>query len=119
MPLRARRRRRSARRHDSGDFIMPNVNKRRFKRINAQDEAAALLEIRTRGARCLPALIAAIDVTYPELRRELLQNIVRGWSYEHIRCVQGYVPLNRADFYGCRRKAIAIYAQIRRREEGP
>lgn len=98
---------------------MPNVNKRRFRRINAQAEAEALKELRTGDARCLPALVAAIDVTYPALRKELLQNIVRGWSYERIRCVQGYVPLNRADFYGCRRKAIAIYTQIRRREEGP
>ena len=91
--------------------------KRRFKRtITRATEQAVLEDIRHGGLASVLALTEAIRVVYPELSTELLCNIVAAQSYERIERRQGYVPLNRADFYGCRSKVLSVYAEMRKGE---
>lgn len=79
--------------------------------LSRAQERRVLLGLRARR-EAVPALLAAVDVVYPDLRKELVWSILYGISYDRIEARQGYVPINRADFYGLRRKTLAIYAQL-------
>lgn len=92
------------------------ARRRNNKGLSRAQERRLLVDLR-RDAKTVLALMAAIDVACSELRREMVWSILFGLSYERIQGEQGYVPINRADFYGCRRKTLAIYAQIIRGEE--
>ena len=90
------------------------AGKRFYRRtLTRERECEALEDIRRGGMSAVLALTQAIAIVYPDIATELLMNIVAGQSYDRIERRHGYVPLNRADFYGCRRKVLSLYAKMR------
>lgn len=84
---------------------------RHNKGLTRAQERHVLAELRAER-KTVAALLAAIDVVAPDLKQELVWAILYGISYDRIEFLQGRVPINRADFYGLRRKTLAIYAQL-------
>lgn len=88
------------------------MTKRQYRRIGG-DEGRILADVRGGGWHSMLAITSAICAVDKSIARELLLNIVAAQSYERIAKQQGYVPLNRADFYGCRRKVLSLYAMMK------
>ena len=53
----------------------------------------------------------AAERVYPALAKELVYSIANGASYDQMRAERGRIGINRADFYGYRRKVVDAYME--------
>lgn len=81
------------------------------------EEAKETIEYCRSGEFCQDEVLEkCANSTYPEIAGDLIKSIKSRMSYEKI-CAKSDIPMLKTDFYGYRRKCIALFVKERKRME--